>query len=192
MTTWPSRARTFFPSPLNRLSLSFIHLASDEPSVPMPSILSRFKRSPSTSSSSLPGGDQHHPRRTSTVSSHHSTTTSTEEETALAADSNTTWSPLIGQEGSSFVEQFDEPSDSPSQQGKRRPAPLAIPEPLDKYISGKGTPKLVLTEEGSNSRISLDSSPVKAKRGETGLGLTEPLLGKQAVRFRPSPSFRYL
>ena len=154
----------------------------------MPSILSRFKRSPSNSSS-LSGGDHHRPRRPSTGSSHHSTIISTDEEAALATDTYTSRTPLVGPEGSSFVEQFDEPADSPSKQGKRKPAPLAIPRPVDNHISGKGTPKLVLTEEGSNSRISLDSSPVRAKRGEIGLGLiagTDPLPGKQAVRLTPS------
>lgn len=119
----------------------------------MPSILSRFKRSSSTSSSH---SVENRHTRSDTVSSSNSQTATTEDDIVLTPSRSST----AGQGGSSFVEQFDEPSSSPTKQAKHKPTPLplGIPDSTNKQVLG--TPKLVLTEEGSNSPRSFESSPV--------------------------------
>ncbi|WVW81879.1 hypothetical protein I302_103877 [Kwoniella bestiolae CBS 10118] len=135
----------------------------------MPSILSRFKRSPSTSSTTSEGeliADK----------------LNTEEEEYHHTLDRQNGSP--GAAGSLFVENFDNTSGSGSPikrqitpSPRNRPSPLAVPP----NSSGKsnqplGTPKLVLTEEGSNSPRSFSSSPVVTSpirsRPNLGLGLS--------------------
>ncbi|KAK4685181.1 hypothetical protein P7C73_g4972, partial [Tremellales sp. Uapishka_1] len=102
----------------------------------MPSILARFKKSPS----------QHSDRRsssTSLTSSEHSTHGSSRR------DSVTAGSPRLGKSNSNFVENLDD-------FGQSGAVPLLVPD----SAASPGTPKLVLTSEGSNSPRSLDSSPV--------------------------------
>jgi len=136
----------------------------------MPSILSRFKRSPSTSSS-LSGSDNRH-RRSSTVSSAHSNSnTLPSEDETLLSPATSSQSPTLGRSGSHFLE-FGVPVVSPSKQGKHKPEPLALPGNTNQQVLG--TPKLVLTEEGSNSPRSFDSNPVVAspRNGQAeGLGI---------------------
>lgn len=137
----------------------------------MPSILSRFKRSPSTSSS-LSGSDNRH-RRSSTVSSAHSNSnTLPSEDETLLSPATSSQSPTLGRSGSHFLEEFGVPVVSPSKQGKHKPEPLALPGNTNQQVLG--TPKLVLTEEGSNSPRSFDSNPVMAspRHGQAeGLGI---------------------
>ncbi|ORY34210.1 hypothetical protein BCR39DRAFT_188949 [Naematelia encephala] len=151
----------------------------------MPSLLSRFKRSPSVSSSQ---SDQDRPRRSSVASQpdrslRESTVSS---DVILSEDESTSTdhialgagSPLKGNGHSKFVENFDQitqPGNTTPSPNKSRPPPLQVPASISK-ANVSGTPKLVLTEEGSNSPRSFDSSPVlsspavsQAPEG-TGLG----------------------
>ncbi|KAK6905297.1 hypothetical protein I203_106119 [Kwoniella mangroviensis CBS 8507] len=148
----------------------------------MPSILSRFKRSPSTSSTTSEGEliadklsgseDDQHP----TSSRNRSISNS--------------GSPGAGASGSLFVENFDNTSTSGGSPIKRhitpsprnKPSPLAVPPSSNsKNRQPLGTPKLVLTEEGSNSPRSFSSSPVvtsptsihSRNRPNPGLGLSD-------------------
>lgn len=152
----------------------------------MPSILSRFRRSPSRSSQDdADDNEDHRHRRESSASSHRS----------VPRDHNAPASPSaarspqsqLTRSGSAFVEDLGKGTDiqdgsSPAKarfitpNGSTRappPAPLSVPESGLK--PALGTPKLVLTEEGSNSPHSftsdrLGSSPTPASR-TSGLGL---------------------
>ncbi|RSH81505.1 hypothetical protein EHS25_006862 [Saitozyma podzolica] len=145
----------------------------------MPSILARFKRSPSASSDlSQPDADR---SRSGSTSSNAISLNSERD----ATDPSTQHTSRQGSE-SIFVENFDNDASSsaapsrqvsPTKLTPHRPAPLDVPRPI------LGTPKLVLTEEGSNSPRSFSSSPVingspsklKAREG-LGLGLTPATL----------------
>ncbi|WWC66772.1 uncharacterized protein I206_100677 [Kwoniella pini CBS 10737] len=137
----------------------------------MPSILSRFKRSPSTSSttseSDLFAEALERDRKNRRVSSVSSTSyTLPEGEEDLSYND----SPRPGKGGSLFVENFDNSSSiggspikrqiTPSPRNKPVPLSLPIPNSESKSNQPLGTPKLVLTEEGSNSPRSFSSSPV--------------------------------
>ncbi|WVF65961.1 hypothetical protein IAT40_000699 [Kwoniella sp. CBS 6097] len=164
----------------------------------MPSILSRFKRSPSTSSSISesdlppissssgnlePNITTSRSRRASTVSS---TTQASPRVSYVEPDRERRQSLGPGSSGSVFVEDFDSNSSStifkqstsasPSKRQitpspRHKPPPLSVPGSEVK-TQPLGTPKLVLTEEGSNSPRSFSSSPLKNGRpGAIGLGL---------------------
>ncbi len=157
----------------------------------MPSILSRFKRSPSNASS-LEGDHRH--RRSSTVSSSHSNTAliSSEDETILSP-ATSSQSPTGG---SRFIENLGANSGSPTKQPKNKPAPLAIPPAANQQVLG--TPKLVLTTEGSNSPKSFDSSLVSVQHLEkprvegVGLGIAttagEPLQRAVSLTYLHCPN----
>ncbi|WWC58203.1 uncharacterized protein I303_100739 [Kwoniella dejecticola CBS 10117] len=174
----------------------------------MPSILSRFKRSPSTSSTTSetdlladphegrPGSSSKN-RRISSVSASSYNLSEGEEGDTLGANSD---SPRPGKGGSLFVENFDNTNNNKTSTGgspikrqitpspRNKPSPLSLPIPPasnSKSPQPLGTPKLVLTEEGSNSPRSFSSSPVvtsptsynKANRPNLGLGLTDTSRG---------------
>ena len=147
-----------------------VDLILTAPSISMPSLLSRFKRSSSISSSHSGGGDTRH-SRSNTVSSQQSHTQPYEDGAALSPSR----SPPLGHGGSNFVEDFGDVSASPSKQGIHRTpsVPLAIPATANKQVVG--TPKLVLTEEGSNSPRSFDSIPVNPIQTSSRKGRSEGL-----------------
>ncbi|WVQ93593.1 hypothetical protein IAU59_000668 [Kwoniella sp. CBS 9459] len=169
----------------------------------MPSILSRFKRSPSTSSSisesDLPSSTSNanninlevntastsssRNRRASTVST--SSPHASPRASYVDPDRERRQSLGPGSSGSVFVEDFDSASSpsiikqsaSPSKRqavtpspGKHKPPPLSVPGSDSKPTQPLGTPKLVLTEEGSNSPRSFSSSPLRNGR-PAGIGL---------------------
>ncbi|OCF40765.1 hypothetical protein I317_05460 [Kwoniella heveanensis CBS 569] len=167
----------------------------------MPSILSRFKRSPSTSSSisesdlAPPGSSSNNAnldpatnsntsrsRRSSTVSS---STQASPRVSYIDTDRERRQSLGPGSSGSVFVEDFESTTSSssilksslsPSKRHvtpsprQKSPPPLSVPGSEVK-TQPLGTPKLVLTEEGSNSPRSFSSSPLKNGRPGIGLGL---------------------
>jgi hypothetical protein len=124
----------------------------------MSKILSRFRRSPSRSSTTSQDDEKHF--REASASSQ----LSTEGSSPL---SHTRRNPS----GSVFVE------DIPGTESSRRTpnAPKSLAAPLTIPTSGSkplvGTPKLVLTEEGSSPRSFLSYSPQLASPSKKGLGL---------------------
>ncbi|WWC85880.1 uncharacterized protein L201_000747 [Kwoniella dendrophila CBS 6074] len=176
----------------------------------MPSILSRFKRSPSTSSNTSETdfiadnnnqrGSNDSKRRVSVFSSTSNNQSEGEDHILVTKNNNNnnTGSPTTapGPGGSLFVENFNSSSQSinngspvkrsitPSPRNKHTPLNLPIPIPNSHSPNNKplGTPKLVLTEEGSNSPRSFSSSPVVTSptthirnRPNLGLGLTDSI-----------------
>jgi hypothetical protein len=132
----------------------------------MPSILSRFKRSPSTSSAHSEDPATPHTDTTRPISISAQTPKSQFTESGRVSPTSSS----TGGTASSFVEVFD---DGRGGIEKHRPAPLAVPLAIHTNGGVLGTPKLVLTAEGSNSPISVIDSP--ASRGSPvptrGLGL---------------------
>ncbi|KAK8845532.1 hypothetical protein IAR55_006247 [Kwoniella newhampshirensis] len=136
----------------------------------MPSIFSKLKRSSSPSSSH---SDDNKHRRSSTASS----SLTFEDEPSPISDGARLQ--LSASSGSVFVENFDE-STSPSKssthtpsRSKGKPASLELPHSNTKS-QAIGTPKLVLTEEGSDSPRSFNDSPAferKTRAEVVGLGL---------------------
>lgn len=147
----------------------------------MPGLLSRFKAKRNGSSSSVT--DESHHERSSSIASDDN------DDTATLASSSTANSPA----GSRFVEdlasvdgyptkrqsQQAQPSEIPTSVTKTRPPPLEVPGSagLGPVL---GTPKLTLTEEGSNSPRSFESSPIR----EQGLGLGPGLGGSPLSKRR--------
>ncbi|WVR03539.1 hypothetical protein IAU60_000531 [Kwoniella sp. DSM 27419] len=156
----------------------------------MPGILSRFKRSPSTSSSisesdpspgrpksgSLSIRSNGRDRRQSTVSSAY---LSDQDEEGLTSGRPASPAHAHGPRESLFVEDFGVHGNtlSPNKRQltpspRRSPGALSLP-PSASRTQPLGTPKLVLTEEGSNSPRSFSSSPLGHGRGNVGLGFVE-------------------
>ncbi|WWC99175.1 hypothetical protein V866_006070 [Kwoniella sp. B9012] len=149
----------------------------------MPSILSRFKRSPSTSSTTSEGeliADKLSGTEDDYQAEFHNRSISN----SIGGSSG------AGASGSLFVENFDNTSTSGGSPIKRhitpsprnKPSPLTVPPSSNsKNHQPLGTPKLVLTEEGSNSPRSFSSSPVvtsptstrSRNRPNLGLGLSD-------------------
>ncbi|WRT63770.1 uncharacterized protein IL334_000695 [Kwoniella shivajii] len=152
----------------------------------MPSILSRFKRSPSTSSSNGDLAEESRSRRSSVVSSNY---TYEEGEQHITSPGRSKIAVPPGPGGSIFVENFSDNNQNQNQNTssspvKRQitPSPRDRPAPLNVPVSNSnppiqplGTPKLVLTEEGSNSPRSFNSSPVVTS--PTKVDRTRPTLG---------------
>ncbi|WWD22486.1 hypothetical protein CI109_106979 [Kwoniella shandongensis] len=140
----------------------------------MPSLFSKLKRSSSPASSA---SDDYQHRRASSASSN----LIYEEESSQVSDGSRLQP--SSSSGSVFVENFDNVSSSPSKssahltntpnRSKNRPVPLDVP-PSNTKSQVLGTPKLVLTEEGSNSPRSFNDSPAFERNPRTegvGLGL---------------------
>lgn len=134
----------------------------------MPSLLSRFRRSPSRSSDhsvdeTSPSSPRH--RRESTASSSVLVPSTESDEDHLSSASNTVSSVNHIRSGSVFVEDIPNTDTPPKHQQqssfssgrKNIPSPLVVPNSGLK--PALGTPKLVLTEEGSNSPHSFTDSP---------------------------------
>lgn len=128
----------------------------------MPSLFTRFKRSGSVSSVH----SDERKRRASTAS-----TLSAQADLATGSTTSTSLSPNSpqrGTSGSTFVEDFGDEAlkaiNTPTST-KGRSEPLALPLPTSSTTQSLGTPKLVLTEEGSNSPRSFSSSPAAKSSG---------------------------
>ncbi|WVQ62718.1 uncharacterized protein L199_000866 [Kwoniella botswanensis] len=149
----------------------------------MPSILSRFKRSPSTSSTTSEG-ELIADKLSGTEEDHQAQSHDRSIRNSISG------SPGAGASGSLFVENFDNTSTSGGSPIKKhitpsprnKPSPLTVPPSSNsKNHQPLGTPKLVLTEEGSNSPRSFSSSPVvtsptsihSRNRPNLGLGLSD-------------------
>jgi hypothetical protein len=131
----------------------------------MPSILSRFRRSPSSTSTNE--------RRVSTIS-----TSDDEEDLAPGPRSSTSaasYNPVAG--GSVFVEELNSVNrikgdvhPNHKQRQKPPPLPLSVPTSVPR-TQAPTTPRLVLTTDGSNSPISFKDSPLLSHEPGVKLGL---------------------
>jgi len=166
----------------------------------MPSILSRFKKSPSSSSSLGDSDDR---------PSYHSDRSGPSEEDST----NTISSSPTSNTGSIFVEQLGDNSNltphsinnslSPDRRGSvisagtvtptnQKPSiPLSVPDSTQ--ANKIGTPRLVLTEEGSDSPRSFSSSPSKGNDERVvglGLGTDSPTMYRPIPAVSPQKGFQ--